>query len=435
MGKRIGYAKLGRSMPLVASEGDFSDDEPARVLRDLAHRHPEDEFVILGFNSCDDNATARMPDNVVNPWHDGWRDSLKELRTGWKAPLGPENQMKIQDWGDANILPWFRSCDAVIIWLGQHGNTNSFIPPANGLWSDGAVKLHDEYLSYGSYCVRGVNAFRQADPLTREEIYLVADGRNHLKARDTKWPLKHPIQGQYIWSRKTKFERYGDTRSPEECGFPEAEWDNDHIWMADVKYEYTRLEISGILPWEVDIRYSEEFDSRRHFGLFINEARAYVGVSRLKAMQEYVLQLNPVFIHGKWGKESLAVLGFDIQQAPATIYYDILRSVKCTFSTPSSGTGWATTKPWQGFGCGTVTFFHPKYDTQDNILGDAPKELRDWLRVTSPEQLKKRVEHLDTHYDDWLWIIREQKKHYDTAVAEMRHIKKIEERIYGNDNG
>ena len=430
MGKIIGYGKLGRSMPLVASEVDFSDDEPVRLLRDLAHRHPEDTFVILGHNSCDDNVTAQLPDNVVNPWHDTWKQSLQELKVGWKSPLSRENQMRIVQWGDDNILPEFRKCDAVIIWLGQHGNTNSFIPAAHGSWSDGPVKLYDEFIGYGSYFVRGVNAFRSADPLTREEIYLVADARNYLKARDVKWPLKHPVLGQFDWTRRTKFERYGDTRSPEECGFPEANWENDHIWMSPIKYVYSRLEISGIMPWQIDGAYSEEFDSRRHFGLFINEARAYVGVSRLKAMQEYVVPLNPAFVNGKWGKESLAILGFDIQQAPTTEYFNMLRSVKCTLTTPSSGSGWATTKPWQAFSCGTVCFFHPEYDTQNNILGDAPKELRDWLRVKSPEQLKKRVEYLQEERDVWLWIIREQRKHYDLAVREMKHIEMIERRIW-----
>lgn len=427
---RIGYAKLGRSMPLVASETEFSDDEPVRLLRDLAYRHPEDEFVILGHNSCDDNETAMLPSNVLNPWKTEWKQSLQDLKRGWKSPLGPENQTRVIQWGDDNILPIFRSCDVVIIWLGQHGNTNSMIPSAKGSWADGPVLLYDEFVGYGSYMVRGVNAFRQVDPLTREEIYLVADARNYLKARDTKWPLKHPILGQYDWSRKTKFERYGDMRSPEECGFPEATWDNDHIWTSKINYVYSRLEISGIMPWQIDSVYSESWDYRGHFGLFINEARAYVGMSRLKAIQEYVLQLDPVFIHGKWGKESLGILGFDIQQAPTTDYFNLLRSVKCTFTTPSSGSGWATTKPWQAFAVGTVCFFHPEYDTQNNILGDAPKELRDWLRVKSPEQLKKRVDHLTTNQNDWLWLIRAQREHYDKAVAENIHVKMIEDRIW-----
>ena len=78
-----------------------------------------------------------------------------------------------------------------------------------------------------------------------------------------------------------------------------------------------------------------------------------------------------------------------------------------------------------------MCFFHPLYDTQGHILADAPSELRDWLRVSSPDELRSRVEYLNQHRDAWLWLVRAQRAHYDMAVAEARHLRLIDERIDG----
>jgi hypothetical protein len=60
---------------------------------------------------------------------------------------------------------------------------------------------------------------------------------------------------------------------------------------------------------------------------------------------------------------------------------------------PGSGAGWATAKPWECFGAGVICFFHPGYDTQNHILGDS--QLRDWLWVSSPEDMQLRIDALE----------------------------------------
>jgi hypothetical protein len=138
-----------------------------------------------------------------------------------------------------------------------------------------------------------------------------------------------------------------------------------------------------------------------------------------------------------------ALGGPTIEPAPADVYYDKLRSVKCTLTTPSSGSGWATTKPWQAFATGTVCFFHPEYDTQGHIIPtldqctnpEAPpidsmeRNLAAWLRVENPEQLHKRVETIASSYETWLWLVRAQRVLYDKACQERRIIKLIAERL------
>ncbi len=124
--------------------------------------------------------------------------------------------------------------------------------------------------------------------------------------------------------------------------------------------------------------------------------------------------------------------------------------MRSTFTTPSSGSGWATTKPWQAFAVGTVCFFHPEYDTQGHIiptlkqLDDAERnqspdavhgwdvntaQLARWLRVRDAGDLAKRVRHLNEDHDAWWWLVVQQRRLYDAACANLLHVKMIEERL------
>ena len=119
--------------------------------------------------------------------------------------------------------------------------------------------------------------------------------------------------------------------------------------------------------------------------------------------------------------------------APWEEYFPKLHSVRTTLTTPSSGSGWATAKPWEAFAAGTVCFFHPAYDTQNHILGDADAWLQDWLRVPTATELWKRVERLNSPdgYYEWRKIVQLQREHFDRALQDLTYMKMIEERIYG----
>jgi hypothetical protein len=406
------------------------DDEPPLTLKTLARRNPDVEFYILGRNSGEDPATVGMPPNVINPWT-AWRDIVRDRTKG-------ADHATIIAVHDELTLDWFRSMDHLIVWTGQHGTSNTPIPVVGAGWEK-VTNPQDSFVRYASYIVRGINAFRQEDPLTREEIWLCPDPRNYIKARDLKWPLRHPVLGQYDFTRKDKQERYTDTRTPAECGF-EAEQLDPHVWRSAQRYVYSRLEICGITPEHVPTEMGP-FEGRQHFGLFINEARAYVKHNRFDAMRDWVLPQQPAFIHGKWPAERQAELGVSIEPAPSEVYYDRLRSVAATFTTPSSGSGWATTKPWQAFGTGTVCFFHPQYDTQGHIIptlaqvrkgeviDDELASLAMWLRVEDPEQLSKRIAAVSTSRDTWEWLAGAQRRLYDAASEELRYAQLIEQRM------
>lgn len=446
MGKIIGYGKLGRSMPLTLERcGNLGGDvEMVAVVRELALRHPDDTFLLIGRNSGEDGAV--IAPNVINPWTArgwSWKSQLDEsvCRYGLKdGPLTVERQLTLADVFDKIVGPMFDELDAFVMWVGQHGTSNVPIPRVDD--PSNLTKPQDWCAWYAGWMLRGINRWRDVNPLGREEISLNADPRNLHKMRDLKWPLRHPVLGQHNSSKPIKHERYGDGRDWEEWSAHDyvalrTPEDVDQVWLSRVYTAYSRLEVNGLrpgTPFGDLITFDPGWNRPGNFGLFINEARS-IGVrpalQRKNILREWVLPLEPHFIHGTWSKES----GFSemIKPAPWDRYCPSLHSVRCTFTTPSSGSGWATAKPWEAFAAGTVCFFHPAYDDQDNILGDADPDLHGWLRVTTSTELKTRIEHLGTTTgrNDWSWLINAQRRHFDRALEELTYMEMIEERIYG----
>lgn len=426
------------------------DDEPPLLLRTLAERNPAHEFIIVGRNSGEKPGDVGLPANVSNPWTE-LRGEVRRAFAGRDQPAdlhGADLRHVIGAY-DELVGPLFADLDGLVVWTGQHGTSQTPIPKVGAGWND-VTKPQKAFVLYASYVVRGINRFRAPDPLTREEVWLCPDPRNYLKARDLTWPIRYPVLGQYDFSKNEKHERYGDPRTPAECGFDARVDETGHVWNATHRYAYSGLEICGVLPDYVDATCNFSWDDRDHLGLFINEARAYVKRNRYDALTEYVLPLRPAFVHGKWSDRSRARLltdwGVDVQPAPAEVYYDKLRSVRTTFTTPSSGSGWATTKPWQAFATGTVCFFHPDYDTQGNVIptleqaesddyceahgyDDELRHLARWLRVSDPGDLAKRVRLVNESRETWYWLVVQQRRLYDDACRELRHVHLIERRL------
>ncbi len=443
MGRTILYGKIGRSMPLTLDKcGTLGGDvEQVAVVKTLALRNPDDFFILIGRNSGETAEEAGLPSNVFNPWPE-WGPALKrDLKdAGLKGNFSVWDQQRYAEIVDRYTLPTFRRADAIVMWVGQHGTSNMPLPKIDDRTE--YTKPQDSFVHYASFIFRGINAWRDVDPWTREEIYLNADARNYLKMRDLKWPLRHPVLTQFKWSHRLKHERFGDGIDFEEwsghdlCTIDEPRH-RDQVWVSKVHNVYSRLEINGLLPdtpFGDLIHFNGEWSGRGSFGLFINEAR-HIGIlesrTRRAALSDWVLPLNPDFIHGTWSEESQKMLGRTITAAPWNRYFPKLHSVRSTFTTPSSGSAWATTKPWEAFAAGTVCFFHPLYDSQNNILGDTPVELRDFLRVRTPKELADRVELLNRDEAWWRWIVFQQKLHFDRAVNELTYVKMIESRING----
>lgn len=413
------------------------DVEMVPTLKLLAERHPDVDFIIIGRNSGDRPEDVDLPGNIYNPWT-GWQPLLRERLNAARlnySNLRVEDHVRVAEILHEVTGPEFLNLDGVVMWLGQHGTTNQPLPSIRD--RSKLTKPHDWSTLYCSYLLNGINAWRDVDPAHREEVLLNADPRNYPKYRDGKWPHRHPVLGQYSAVNAVKHERYGD-------GLGWHQWydlhgnrlptEPDELWESKIYTTYARLEVSALVPgtpYGDTIKFSDDFDRPHDFGIVINETRREVNAarSRLSAMKEWVLPLSPGFTRGKWSDQSLRQLGVDIQPVPQLEYISLLQSARCTLTTPSSGSGWATLKPWECFAAGTVCFFHPAYDDQDNILGDAPIALREFLRVKTPEQLRERVKKITEFEGMWHWAVLEQRAHFERAVAERCWLKLIEERL------
>jgi hypothetical protein len=389
------------------------DNEPPILLQTLALARPDVEWVLVGRNSGEDPAAVGLPSNVSNPW--------TELRPEG-ARIAKEMQERGKSWAadehERLTYKLFDELDGIIVWAGQHGTSNTPIPEANN--PDKLTKPQDSFVNYGAYLVRGLNRMPSHKPV----VWLCPDVRNYLKARDIAKPPWPSVMSQYEWSKMEKHERYGDTLPPP--AVMDGKWSRDGVWHVRHRYTYDRLETVGIPQLECNYDHT----GRSHFGIVINEARAYVTHSRKAAMKFYVLPLEPAWVRGTWSAKSAEELGLqDVTPVPWWDQWSLLHQTLCTFTTPSSGSGWATTKPWEAFACGTVCFFHPRYDDQGHVIptleqvkyrDDDEATLVRWLRVEDPEQLKARVAHLARCPQDWSWIVGMQRRLYDQARVERR---------------
>lgn len=432
---RIGYCKLGRSWNL--NPQNFSevggDVDSYRALKLLAERHPEHDFILIGRNSGEDPQEVGLPANVVQFWTKEVRDDLREKLRGRGSPLKTADMDRtVQALDDLTMDTW-KSLDQVVVWAGQHGTSNSRIRMTNG--SGAYTNPQDAFVLYGSYIVRGITAWRNDDPVNREEVWLCSDPRNYVKARDLRWPLRHPIISQFNQTREQKFERYttGEKAHPD---FPLKRIEHGHIWVSQSRYTYDRLEMTA-LPDPSEIPFDLELE-RMPFGMVINENRKQVTNPRLQVMLQWVMPNWPLCeIFGKWSPDSMVKMKReDIRTVANEDLFKTLSRWRSTLTTPASGSGWATAKPWECFASGTICFFHPKYDTQGHIIplkpgtGDADLDhLVRWLRPQTPEQLKIAVEQVASDDSVYRWLATAQRKYFERSYEAMTPIIKIEERI------
>lgn len=427
--KRIGYGKLGRVIEIDPKKWGESggDNEPPYLLQQLATRNPDVEFVIVGKNS---GWAPHMP-NITNMWQE------------WKTEPRLKSTATMQartDRLDRITGPVFDTLDGMVFWLGQHGTSNSPIP----MVSDRTTNTNPQvsFVEYVSFIARGINRWRNVNPLEREEVWLLPDARNYLKSRDLAWPRRHPVLCQYDWKRDEWNERYGDTRSPQEHGFNMLHARSDvtgERWRTTDSYVGSGLELVGI-PRSFGEEEPAGWEDRDHdFGILINEARNYgmrPELTRLDAMRRYVQPLDPAWVHGTWSAPSLVTLDREINPIPYGQIFNLMQTTKCTLTTPSSGSHWATAKPWESFATGIICFFHPLYDTQDHILFPAPdaptddlKHLHRWLRVKDPADLERKVKAVSTSRSTYEWLAKTQYDHFKRELERQRCVTTIERRL------
>lgn len=436
---KVIYGKIGRSM--ILDELKYGpvggDNEPLALLLKLANRHPDTEFVVGCRWSGDKAARERLPKNITLP--NIPKVTPRNTYKNGERIFDPSQRPWV---GFADELaPHFVEAGGVIMWAGQMGTSNVPIPRVEDI-SD-MTNPQDAFMTYVGPITLNINMWRNVDE-SRREVWLCADPRNYMKARDLKWPVP-PVLAQHIETHQQKHYRWGDWRQPHELGY-HATWDdstpNSNVWVVNHEYLYSQLEIVGIPDdWNDDLWL--DFGERQGFGILINEARSYVGLDRKSIMRDWVMPwVDADNIRGKWSAKSMEELGISPEPILHKTIPDFLSRFHATFTTPSSGSGWATTKWWEAAALGTVCFCHPNWDDQGHVvptlaaveagvLDDDPalKHLTSWLRPSTPQELYERVKAVCSSQGTYEWLRDQQYKLYRRAIAEQRAIKMIEERV------
>ena len=148
----------------------------------------------------------------------------------------------------------------------------------------------------------------------------------------------------------------------------------------------------------------------------------------------------------------------DFEQNDPADFHHILGSFKTTVSLPATARGkqdvrWVVAKPWQGFAANTVTFMLDPSDAQGWIIptkikdkkskqvADGLYSVRDdwteddlhlarWLRVETPEELRKKVEAVDTSEETYNWLVTTQRSLLTRRWNEQLLEKEIESRLF-----
>lgn len=422
--KTIAYGKLGRVIEIdPARWGEVGgDNEPAALLLTLADRNPDVQWLVVGRN----RGWVPPRPNITNMWREGWHDELKFMK-------GASQADRVARY-DEVTMPTFERLDGVVLWLGQHGTSNTPIPTVDD--RDKLTHPQESFLNYSGFLLRGINRWRKQRPRSREEIWLLPDVRNYLKGRDLKWPRAQSILSQFCWDRQQWVERYEDPRSPSELGYGEDLVLHvvDGKWLVRDKYTYDGLELTSVPPSKI----TPGFEDRRYdFGVIANEARNYgmrPELMRVNTMLEYAMPAEPSYFYGTWSEEGQTRLGARIDPLPYEGIFPLMEETKTTITTPTSGSGWPTLKTWEAFRSGTICFMHPLYDTQDHILPlDDPDEevhwLRSWLRCTSAADFRTKVKAVCSSRTTYEWLAGAQYRLLARRVKEQRCVTEIERRL------
>jgi hypothetical protein len=452
---RIGYLKFGRSIPFdPASWGPQGDAEAVNLLQRLAARNPDHTWVIVGKN---DRYMEGMPQNVENVFTEipHALTTYNQCANAEAAPAGadfhkfqgsaggfwvrPEGAAR-----DAAASAKIAEVDAVIVHIGQHGCSSIPIPQVASTWEQALADpvhhiTHPQVMArnYQEYASRGLNALGDRTNGQAPVIWICVDPRNYVKSRELKWPTGGDmILAQHQFTRKSRHERYGDPRTPEELGF--GDWNvptrAGELWESTHTYKHAGTELM-ILPdlWETWGR--SRWADRKDIG--VASTSFWVGKNRDRRswlIQRLILDTWPnADVYGKWDKKSLADVQIEPTSNTVAEFQWLLNSWKVTVSLPAVGSDWCVAKPYQCFAANVACFIYGRADTQGWILPSRRQtpeatevadglwsvrtdwtendiHLARWLRIEHEDEFVPRAKQLIADAETWGWVVGAQRE-------------------------
>jgi len=402
---KIGYGKLGRSIPVrYFKSSSLGGDQAVVRLFDYLRRDHEVHLVSPNQGVDDARIYGYVPENTVNHWMPG--EAFGDVPTvpdEERRPDSPSYQTFIRQLCEG--LKRLPKLDAWVIWLGQHSSVSSFLPPERDLEKAHVTPLMSQ-INYVYPILHMLNH------LKIKPIWLHPDARNILKSRDLWDNEQRPILSQYDREHEIKSYLPGLGVRPSKLSYYYAGLE----LLVMPETGYTRHDLDHIMIHGRD---------RLPFGVLTNEGLEKKHNSRLANVRDWctpIQDLDGWELVGHFSTASQLALGRKVTPVPNTQVRDTLCRWKSTITFPPTAdahsTKWVSAKPWECFAAGTICFKHPLYDTQGHIYGvRMPQELREFLCVSSPRELRDRVELVATRPGLWNSFARLQ---FDYVSSTMR---------------
>lgn len=360
----IFVGKLGRTV--FFNPERFSaiggDNECSTLILKMAAMHPEDKFYIVQCSDFSETPYKHKYPNII-PLMDGF-----DMKVDNHTYLYEKIKRM-------NIKP-----DYMVLYNGITSTNNiQGIYYKNRSQQMAYTKTLQFSTRYMANIVWMLNHFMDVP-----YMLLVPDPRYYpLMARDIEHVADHVLT-QYTYSADWIFREY-ETRQ-------------DHITTTHPVYagiENVFLLNKKRAPREMYINHP----TPKMMNIILNQGQnSSGGLDRYPILKEYVLDnfkdtewVNDIAICGEWRDEVMVDPRF---KGPIRIekLSKLLMSTRYTFIIPVDK-NWATAKFAEMSFYGIITFMHPYYDTQKNI------KCPEFLRVKSPEDLKKKIEFLERNED------------------------------------
>jgi len=368
---KFAYGKLGRSIPLTldAASNVGGDAEVVRLLHILLDRGHT--VHLIGRNRCD----FEHP-KLVNHWAPGGIfDGAPEASRHKDEKFETYHNFFVER---AKLLP--NDFDAWLVWLGQHGSSLHPVPAVMNSKKGTFTNPLVSDLNYGYPIVAIVNQ------LGIRPFWLCPDPRNMIKFRDLWNTNQRDICAQFNWVKDNTF--YDEP--------------NDKLREGKTRYVYSGIELLAAPP-DDGRRTFTEAPPERLFGLLVNEGYSNLGTrNRLHIIQQWTKGLGEYEIFGTWCEASQRTLNRVITPVKLEDVNRTLGRWRATMTFPATGSGWATTKPWECFKAGVICFKHPDYDSQGHIYSSKfmPEDLYTFLRPSTMSGFNDRLTQLQ---DDENW--------------------------------
>ena len=125
------------------------------------------------------------------------------------------------------------------------------------------------------------------------------------------------------------------------------------------------------------------------------------GMDRYPEIKNYILNQFPeTQIYGAEWSEEIYATDSRFKKVRMANILDEVKATKYTLIIPIKNK-WVTSKFWKMAQFGILPFMHPTYDTQKHI------KCPDFLRVSSPEEFKQRIDYLEEHPEKYKILLNE----------------------------